>query len=245
MSRSATPINIDNVASRASRALFASTVGATIDPFTRIIGLRHKEPLPPTFVIKDRCIRLIPLYNDNYDPFKPARDNLKLNYSPYSFREPLFNDRPVKASNLPRGFILAPTANILIRSWLWKVRYILIQPERNKKHTFWACKLCHHCPEFTKNKSNIFNSNSLKNAKAHMIGEYKLDENGDIGKLPSHAVPPAQPSGPVGGDYENIIPFRQLEFRNAFTKWVVMDDVKYRKAVSLYLRRLFKIANLR
>lgn len=136
MSRSVTPINIDDMASRASRAPSASTVGATIDPFARMIGLRHEEPLLPTFVIKDCYIRPVLLYNDNYDPFKPARDDLKLDYSLYSFREPLFDDRPVKASNLPRGFILAPIVSMLIRSWLWKVGYTLVQPRGNKKHTF-------------------------------------------------------------------------------------------------------------
>lgn len=67
--------------------------------------------------------------------------------------------------------------------------------------------LSHYCPEFTKNKSNIFNSNSLKNTKVYIVREHKLDENRDIRKLPSHTVPPAQPSSPVGRDYENIIPF--------------------------------------
>jgi hypothetical protein len=55
---------------------------------------------------------------------------------------------------------------------------------------------------------------------------------------------PAQASGPVDGGYERIIPFRQQEFVNAFTEWVVMDNVKHRKAASARLKRAFKIANM-
>ena len=39
------------------------------------------------------------------------------------------------------------------------------------------------------------------------------------------------------------IPFRQLEFKNAFLQWVILDDIKQRKASSINLRRLFQIAN--
>ena len=54
---------------------------------------------------------------------------------------------------------------------------------------------------------------------------------------------PAQPSSVVKGSYEKVIPFRQLEFKNAFLEWVILDDVKHRKASSDRLRRAFKIAN--
>jgi hypothetical protein len=42
----------------------------------------------------------------------------------------------------------------------------------------------------------------------------------------------------------NVIPFRQREFKNAFLEWVILDNVKYRKAVSKRLKRAFKIANI-
>jgi hypothetical protein len=70
-----------------------------------------------------------------------------------------------------------------------------------------------------------------------------LDEAGDIWKCVAENQP-AQASGIVEGSYEKVIPFRQLEFRNAFLEWVMLDDVKYRKACSNRLRRAFKIANL-
>jgi hypothetical protein len=53
----------------------------------------------------------------------------------------------------------------------------------------------------------------------------------------------AQASGPVEGGYEKVIPFRQLEFKNAFLEWVILDGVKQRKAASKRLQRAFKIAN--
>ena len=54
----------------------------------------------------------------------------------------------------------------------------------------------------------------------------------------------AQASGLIHEGYEHIIPFRQQEFVNAFTEWVVMDNIKHRKAASTRLRRAFKIANI-
>jgi hypothetical protein len=52
-----------------------------------------------------------------------------------------------------------------------------------------------------------------------------------------------QPSGPIDGSYEKQIPFRQQEFINAFIEWIIMDNVKIRKALSKRLKRAFKIAN--
>jgi hypothetical protein len=53
-----------------------------------------------------------------------------------------------------------------------------------------------------------------------------------------------QASGIVEGSYERVIPFRQREFKNAFLEWVILDNVKHRKAASKRLRRAFKIANI-
>jgi hypothetical protein len=56
-------------------------------------------------------------------------------------------------------------------------------------------------------------------------------------------APLPQPSGPIDNSYEKIIPFRQLEFKNAFLQWIILDGVKHRKAASPHLKRAFKIAN--
>ncbi len=53
----------------------------------------------------------------------------------------------------------------------------------------------------------------------------------------------AQASGPVKGSYEKVILFRQLEFKNAFLKQVILNGIKQRKAVLERLKRAFKIAN--
>ena len=59
-------------------------------------------------VQRDRCSRLVPKYNDNYDPYQPAKSGLPANYSPYDHREPLFDDRSIIVANLPRNHTLAP-----------------------------------------------------------------------------------------------------------------------------------------
>ena len=78
--------------------------------------------------------------------------------------------------------------------------------------------LGYYDPTFIKNKTTFFNSNSLKNAERYIKDYYKLDKDRDIRRLLSIAPIPIQPSGVVNGKYENIILFRQLKFRNAFTK---------------------------
>ena len=57
---------------------------------------------------RDRCSRLVLKYNDNYNPYQPAKSGLPTNYSPYDYREPLFDNRSVIIANLPRNYTLAP-----------------------------------------------------------------------------------------------------------------------------------------
>lgn len=52
-------------------------------------------------VVKDKCNRPTPTYNYNYNPDKVPRDNRPKGYSPYAFREPLYDDRLVITSRLP------------------------------------------------------------------------------------------------------------------------------------------------
>ena len=89
----------------------------------------------------------------------------------------------------------------------------------------------------------MFNANTLKNAETHLRKCHYLDEGGDIWRI-RHEESGIQASGVVDGGYERIIPFRQREFKNAFLEWVILDNVKYRKAVSKRLKRAFKIANI-
>lgn len=47
----------------------------------------------------------------------------------------------------------------------------------------------------------------------------------------------------VNNSYDKIIPFRQLEFTNAFLEWIIIDDIKLQKAALYRLHRAFRIAN--
>jgi hypothetical protein len=62
----------------------------------------------PLVVIRDRCLCPPLIYNTNYNLYKSLRDDLPGGYSPYVFKEPLFDDRPVIVSYLPKESTLAP-----------------------------------------------------------------------------------------------------------------------------------------
>jgi hypothetical protein len=104
-------------------------------------------------------------------------------------------------------------------------------------------KIGHYDPKFRKGKEYTFNSNTLKNAERHVQKCHFLDEGGDIWRI-RREEDGVQASGVVDGSYERVIPFRQQEFKNAFLEWVILDNVKHRKAASKRLKRAFKIANM-
>ncbi len=89
----------------------------------------------------------------------------------------------------------------------------------------------------------MFVANTLKNVETHLRKCHYLDEGGDIWRI-RYVGSGIQASGIVDGSYERIIPFRQREFKNAFLEWVILDNVKHRKAASKRLKRAFKIANI-
>jgi hypothetical protein len=101
----------------------------------------------------------------------------------------------------------------------------------------------HHDPQFRKGKEHMFNSNTLKNAENHLSKCHVLDEGGDIWRARYNGTG-IQASGVIDGGYERVIPFRQREFKNAFLEWIILDNVKHRKAASKRLKRAFKIANM-
>ncbi len=55
---------------------------------------------------RDTCQRPEPTYNDNYNPFKAPLANLDPRYSPYTNREPLYNNRLIITLRIPRGHVL-------------------------------------------------------------------------------------------------------------------------------------------
>jgi hypothetical protein len=77
-----------------------------------------------------------------------------------------------------------------------------------------------------------------------MLDTHMLDIGGDTWRVKSREPVRAQASGVVGGNYSEVIPFRQQEFVNAFLEWIICDNIKHRKATSIRLKRCFKIANI-
>ena len=72
------------------------------DAFGRMIG----ESVVQSIAYRDKCKRPLLLYNNNYDPYKPANSNLLVGYTLYAFREPLFNDREAIVTRFLPNYIL-------------------------------------------------------------------------------------------------------------------------------------------
>jgi hypothetical protein len=40
-----------------------------------------------------------------------------------------------------------------------------------------------------------------------------------------------------------VIPFRQIEFKVALLKWIILNNIKYKKITSSHLKALLRITN--
>ncbi len=58
-------------------------------------------PVVQSTIKRDRCARPTPTYNHNYNPYKKPSVGLRRDYSPYVYREPLYDDRPITVARLP------------------------------------------------------------------------------------------------------------------------------------------------
>jgi hypothetical protein len=139
------PSNIDLTSPEPSVRSIRSTSAATAqssslpNAFGRMMD---KEKGPPA-VLRDSCLRPTPEYNANYNPYVVPREDLPGGYSPYVFKEPLFDDRPVIVAQLPRKCALAPPAKRARTSWVWPLGYAIIDSSRPQKPVLmWHCKLC-------------------------------------------------------------------------------------------------------
>jgi hypothetical protein len=235
-SRTSTPLELDSITSQASASNSQTSLP---NAFGRMMS--SSQPALH-IVVKDKCNRPEPTYNHNYDPDKVPRDDLPGGYSPYIFGEPLYDDRPVVMSRLPSRHTVAGAAKRDRTQWVWALGYAFENNTKSKPSLVWACKHCHHDTAFSRKIDFHFAANSLKNAEKHLQNVHQLDQGGDIWRKRSARTAP-QVSSFTEGSYERIIPFRQLEFKNAFLEWIIMDDVKLRKAASKRLRRAFRIAN--
>lgn len=198
--------------------------------------------MQPTPVLKpfnrDKCTRPASWnqYNHNYDPYNPPNDTLPAGYTPYVSEEPLFDDRPALTTRIPKHHTLSGSSKRPRTAWTWKLGYAFNNSSKGDTSLVWACKLCHHDPRFAL-KPYICEANTLKNAEKHLRTEHYLDEGGDIWRQKTNTEQLPQPSGPVNGGYEKVLPFRQQEFKNALLEWIICDNVKHRKVCSKRLKR--------
>jgi hypothetical protein len=137
MSRLTSPIDVDKNEPKGSRAPSTSSSTSVINPFSRMMALGPLTVTPaPPAVVKDTCKRPVPTYNDRYNPFQPARDDLPSDYSPYAHGEPYFDDMPVIIANLPKGKTVARASKVALRQWVWQLGYTLIELTTPKQPTF-------------------------------------------------------------------------------------------------------------
>lgn len=223
-----------------------SAASTTLSMASRSVFSSMMQPkLAPKPFNHDKCTRPASWsqYNHNYDPYNPPNDILPASYTPYVFGEPLFNDCPALTTRIPKHHALSGSSKRPRTAWTWKLGYAFNNSSKGDTSLVWACKLCHHDPKFAP-KPYTCEANTLKNAEKHLRIEHYLDEGGDIWRQKFNTEQPPQPSGPVNGGYEKVLPFRQQEFKNALLEWIVCDNIKHRKACSKRLKRCFQIANV-
>ena len=80
--------------SQSTRSKSAATSQSSSLPnaFSHLMGGKGKGP---EVILRDRYKRPTPIYNKNYNPHEAPRVDIPKGYSPYIFKEPLFNDRLV------------------------------------------------------------------------------------------------------------------------------------------------------
>ena len=140
-SRQNTPIDLTSKASSLGSAFAAPSRLSLPNAFSRIIAGKGKMQ---EVLHRDTCNCLELIYNTNYNPYKKPPKERPGGYSPYVYREPLWDDRAVVVARLLRGYIIAGPAKKKRTQWVWSLSYALsktIDP-RQKLATFWACKHC-------------------------------------------------------------------------------------------------------
>ncbi len=107
--------------SRTTRSVSAAASAAVSqssslpNAFGRLIGSKGKEPEQQ---LRDHCKRPEPTYNTNYNPYESPREDLPGGYTPYVFNEPLFNDRPVITTQLPKKTVVASASKRPRTQWV-------------------------------------------------------------------------------------------------------------------------------
>ena len=137
-SRGQTPFNSKDTSREPSAAPLSST-GGLPNAFSRMqTGSRPVQ----TTTKRDPCRRPEYLWNSNYNPFELPRVDLPRGYSPYEYREPMFDDREAVVARLPKRHTLAPAPKRPRTQWVWKLGYALVNHSIGSKPTMWHCRHC-------------------------------------------------------------------------------------------------------
>jgi hypothetical protein len=139
------PPNIDltspEPSSRSTRSTSIATTSQSSIPNTFGRMMQNEKGRDP--ILRDTCSRPAPKYNTNYNPYAIPREDLPNGYSPYIFKEPLYNDRPVIVNKLPKNCTVAPLAKRPRTAWIWRLGYAIINSSRPRKPVLmWHYKLC-------------------------------------------------------------------------------------------------------
>jgi hypothetical protein len=132
-------MRIEDDDDRASLVPSIASNNTLINPFQDMMA---PEVVKKRTLIRDRCFRLTPIYNDCYDPDKPPNISNHDDYLPYDFGEPLFDDRKALITRFPLGHILARATKRRLRQWVWRVGYNLKDTTKSLNNSIWCCKLC-------------------------------------------------------------------------------------------------------
>ena len=136
----------------ASPAPLASTV-------TSVFGYIMNATPPLTGLIaRDRCFRPTSIYNNNYDLTKPPPLDRHIRYSPYVYREPLYDDRLVIVARLLARWTIALLTKRARTAWVWRLKYTLLNSIKlTTPILIWACKLCYYDEAFLRKQDFMFN----------------------------------------------------------------------------------------
>ena len=96
----------------------------------------------PSLVLRDTCSRPTPAYNSNYNLYAIPCEDIPGGYSPYIFKEPLYDDRLVVVTQLPKHCVLTPSLKRPRMSWVWALGYAITDSSGPKNSILmWYCKL--------------------------------------------------------------------------------------------------------
>jgi hypothetical protein len=137
------PFNIDLTSLKPSARSMRSTFTTTTSQLSSLPNAfnRLMEKANPG-ALRDTCSRLTLEYNTNYNLYAMPREDLPDGYNPYVFKEPLHDNRPVTATQLPKNYTITPLTKRARISWVWRLGYAIDNSSKPRKPVLmWHCKL--------------------------------------------------------------------------------------------------------